>query len=205
MKEKWKYDVSHIRTLDGIRALAILILAWFHIWQWSWLQPIKDVPALSIINQTQLNFDWIVRYGSQMVDVMLLISGFCLFLPYAKNMVLGSPEPDIKTFYKKRVARIFPSYYFAVFLSFIVAVITKGYASSSDMWNDLLPHLFFVHTYNRISYMSPQIIGVLWTLAIEVQFYVIFPFVAKLFRKWTWQTYLGMVAISILLGYTHHQ
>ena len=118
MKEKWKYDVSHIKTLDGIRALAILILAWFHIWQWSWLQPIKDVPALSIINQTQLNFDWIVRYGSQMVDVMLLISGFCLFLPYAKNMVLGSPEPDIKTFYKKRVARIFPSYYFAVFFSF---------------------------------------------------------------------------------------
>lgn len=196
MKEKWKYDVSHIKTLDGIRALAILILAWFHIWQWSWLQPIKDVPALSIINQTQLNFDWIVRYGSQMVDVMLLISGFCLFLPYAKNMVLGSPEPDIKTFYKKRVARIFPSYYFAVFFSFIVAVITKGYASSSDMWNDLLPHLFFVHTYNRISYMSPQIMGVLWTLAIEVQFYVIFPFVAKIFRKWTWQTYLGMVAIS---------
>ncbi len=35
-----EYDVHYIGVLDGIRAIAILIIAWYHIWQQSWLMPI---------------------------------------------------------------------------------------------------------------------------------------------------------------------
>lgn len=32
-------DTRHVDTCDGVRALAILIVAWYHIWQQSWLYP----------------------------------------------------------------------------------------------------------------------------------------------------------------------
>ena len=195
-KKEWKFSVNYLNALDGIRALAILIVAWYHLWQASWLQPVKNTDLLSIFNVNTINLDWMVRTGYQMVDVMLLISGFCLFLPYAKSIVFGSKEPDIKTFYKKRVARIAPSYYLCILIVFIVAVAGRQYTNNSDMWKDLVSHLFFVHNYTKQGYIYTKLNGVLWTLAIEVQFYLIFPFVAKLFKKKPVITYFVMVAMS---------
>ena len=197
MGEKdWRYSDRYIKVLDGIRAIAILIIAWYHIWQQSWVQPIKEVELLSVFHCNSINFDWLVRTGFEMVDMMLLLSGFCLFLPYARSMVYGIDEPNTKEFYKKRVARIVPSYLVAIVVALIVAVSNGEYADSSEMWGDLLPHLFFGHTFWEQSYVYTKLNGVLWTLAVEVQFYLIFPLVAKLFKRWMCQTYFVMVAIS---------
>ena len=69
---------SHIGVLDGIRAIAIFLVAWYHIWQQSWLQPLTE----------HVNLDGLVRNGSILVDMMILLSGFCLFLPYARDLSL---------------------------------------------------------------------------------------------------------------------
>ena len=38
------YEIHHIGVLDGIRALAVLVVVWFHFWQQSWIMPhIGDV------------------------------------------------------------------------------------------------------------------------------------------------------------------
>ena len=100
------YQTEHIDVLDGIRAISILIVVWFHFWQQSWLMPIVG----------DFNIDWIPRNGALLVDMMILLSGFCLFLPYARSMVYGSNTQTTKTFYVKRGARILPSYYFSVLL-----------------------------------------------------------------------------------------
>lgn len=196
MEKNWKYKIDYIPVLDGIRALAIFIVAWYHIWLISWLQPVKEVPFLKIFNIQQINLDWMVRTGYQMVDVMLLLSGFCLFLPYAKSMVLGEKEPELKKFYKNRVARICPSYYICIIVMLIFAFVRKEFASNGDMWKDLLSHLFFVQNYSKVGYMSTKLNGVLWTLAVEVQFYLIFPLIAKCFKKKPVWTYGIMVATS---------
>lgn len=197
MKEQErKYSDGYIKVLDGIRAMAILIIVWYHIWQQSWLQPIKEIGLLSVFHCNPINLDWLVRTGFEMVDMMLLLSGFCLFLPYAKSMVYGVEEPSKKEFYKKRVARIVPSYLVAILIAFIVAVANGEYADSGEMWGDLIPHLFFGHNFWEQSYIYTKLNGVLWTLAVEVQFYLLFPIVAKLFKRWMCQTYFCMVAIS---------
>ncbi len=197
MREKqWRYDDTHIDVLDGIRAIAVFIVAWFHIWQISWKSPYLNLSFLGFDNFTGLDATWFVRFGYEMVDMMLLLSGFCLFLPYAKSMVYGVKEPDIKLFYKKRVARIFPSYYFAILVALILACINQAYATQSDLWKDLLPHLTFTHTYFKESYIFTHSNGVLWTLAIEVQFYLLFPWIAKLFKKYMVGTYFTMVALA---------
>ncbi len=184
-----QYDIRYIGVLDGIRALAVIIVVWFHFWQQSWLMPtVGDV-----------SFNWIPQTGYLLVDCMILLSGFCLFLPYARSMVYGEKVQSTPTFYMKRVARIMPSYYVAVFIAlFCFALPMKEYASNSDLWKDLIPHLTFTHNLFPESYTMTHLNGVLWTVAVEMQFYLVFPLLAKAFQKKPMVTYWCMTAVGIL-------
>ncbi len=183
------YQTDHIDVLDGVRAIAILIVVWFHFWQQSWLMPIVG----------DINIDWIPRNGALLVDMMILLSGFCLFLPYARSMVYGTPTPTAKTFYIKRGARILPSYYFSVLLIlFLFALPLKEYVSNGIMWKDLLTHLFFVNNFSYDTLVGTKLNGVLWTVAVEVQFYLLFPLLAKWFQKRPILTYSGMTLLGLV-------
>ena len=89
-----RIDFTHVDVLDGVRAAAILIVFWFHVWQQSWLIPIFETPWLSWLGITRINLDAVPRTGYLFVDLMLLISAFCLFLPHARAALLGEPVPD---------------------------------------------------------------------------------------------------------------
>ncbi len=183
------YNPHRIDVLDGIRAVSILIVVWFHFWQQSWLMPIVG----------KFNLDWLPRNGAILVDMMILLSGFCLFLPYAREMVYGEKAPKVTEFYIKRVARIIPSYYVAVFLVLFCFALPLGqYATSTDMWKDLVPHLFFVHNFFPESMQWTKLNGALWTVAVEVQFYLLFPLLARCFQKKPLLTYFAMVAVGLL-------
>jgi len=183
------YQTKHIDVLDGIRAIAILIVVWFHFWQQSWLMPIVG----------DFNIDWIPRNGSLLVDMMILLSGFCLFLPYARGMVYGTPTPTTKTFYIKRGARILPSYYFSVLIVlFFFALPLKEFANKDFMWKDILAHTFFVHNFSYDTLVGTKLNGVLWTVAVEVQFYLLFPLLAKWFQKKPLLTYSGMTLVGLI-------
>jgi len=183
------YQHNHIDVLDGIRAVAILIVVWFHFWQQSWLMPIAG----------DFNIDWIPRNGALLVDMLILLSGFCLFLPYARSMVYETEAPHAKSFYKKRVARIFPSYYFNVFLVLFLFALPLGeYAAKGFMWKDLLSHIFFVNNLSYDTLVATKLNGVLWTVAVEVQFYLIFPLLAKWFQKRPIPTYSCMTLIGLI-------
>lgn len=183
------YQTEHIDVLDGVRAIAILIVVWFHFWQQSWLMPIVG----------DFNIDWIPRNGALLVDMMILLSGFCLFLPYARSMVYGTSAPTAKTFYVKRGARILPSYYFSVLLVlFLFALPLKEYVNKGVMWKDLLTHLFFVNNFSYDTLIGTKLNGVLWTVAVEVQFYLLFPLLAKWFQKRPILTYSGMTLLGLI-------
>ena len=99
-------DTRHVDVLDGVRALCIFIVAWYHIWQQSWLWPVLSVGGAT------LNLDPLVRSGYIWVDAMLLISGFLLYLPYAREMDSPLPSlPETKGFFVRRALRILPSYW----------------------------------------------------------------------------------------------
>lgn len=182
------YEIYHIKVLDGIRAIAILIIAWYHIWQQSWL-----TPALG-----DLSLDWLVRNGSILVDMMILLSGFCLFLPYAREMVYGEKTASAGEFYIKRVARIAPSYYVSLLLVFFLFALPLGeYGDNlAFMGEDVLSHITFTHNlFGDVVYGS-HLNGVLWTVGVEVQLYLFFPLLAKWFRRWPVFTYVGMLLVG---------
>lgn len=182
------YETGHIGVLDGIRAIAILIVVWFHLWQQSWLSPEAGA----------LHLDWIPRTGYLMVDMMIFLSGFCLFLPYARTMVYGEKKQPVSEFYVKRAARILPSYYVAIAVALIFALAMGMCVDNNALLGDLVPHVFFVHNFFPSAVINSKLNGVLWTVAVEVQLYLFFPLYARAFQKKPIVTYVGMVLIGLL-------
>src|SRR5437588_10067796 len=100
-----------IPVLDGARAIACLMVIWFHIYRiprdfhiWN-AQP-SDHPVLN-------SFLYFGKYG---VTLFFVLSGFLLFLPFAKALLFGKTWPSIRQFYLRRVLRILRAYYLSLIL-----------------------------------------------------------------------------------------
>ncbi len=175
---------------DGFRALAMLGVMWFHIWQQSWLSPRFTLLGITF------DFTHVVRTGYLFVDVFLLLSGFLMFMPYAASALDKTDAPSILNFYKKRALRILPPYYLCILILFISASLNGEYYTRGEMLRDILSHLTLTHTFFTDTYLFTHLNVPLWTIAIEAQFYVLFPFIARAFRKFPLLTYAVMVSVS---------
>ena len=185
-------DAKHLDVLDGVRVLCILLVGWFHIWQQSWLSPQFEVLGEFV------SLDFLLRSGYIWVDGLLLLSGFLLYLPYAQA---GSRLPAVGAFYKRRLIRILPSYLLCVVPMFIISCVRGDYLKTSDAVLDILSHLTFTHNLFYFSYFRSPLNGALWTLAVEMQFYLLFPFLARAFRKLPIVTYFAMAGAAFAFRY----
>ena len=104
--------------------------------------------------------------------------------------------PAIWPFYKKRLIRILPSYLLCILPMFVIAVLQGRYHSLQDALWDLLPHLTFTHTLFYPSYHGTLLNGALWTLGVEMQFYLLCPFLARAFRRHPGITWAVMTGIA---------
>ena len=178
---------NRIPELDGWRVLLVFIVSWFHIWQQSWL-----APALG-----SYSLDYLVRSGYMPVDGTILLSGFLLFLPWAKAMHDHTPLPSARDYYRRRIARIVPSYYAFILLSLAIIILPQGqYPSVGRAVVDLLTHFSFTHTFSRVTYLGSPIFGGTWTLAVEAQMYLLFPLLARAASQKPLAVFLGMAAFS---------
>ncbi len=181
-------STKHVGVLDGVRVLCVFLVAWFHVWQQSWLTPTLHWFGHSI------SLDFVVRSGYIFVDGLILLSGFLLFLPYARHKVEGEKLPSIRDFYVKRVMRIVPSYYFCIFVILLfIALPQNKYSSAGAMIKDVLMHMTFTHTLSSATYLQTPLNGALWTLGVEAHAYLVFPLLARGFVKKPFLTALLMM------------
>lgn len=192
-------DTRYVDACDGVRALAILIVGWYHIWQQSWL-----APNLVLFGRW-VSFDPLVRSGYMWVDLVLLVSGFVLYLPWARAQEGRAPYAAAD-FYAKRLFRVHPSYLLAVLAVLPVSVLCGMYADGGSIALDLVSHLTYTHTFFYNAYYATNLGGPLWTLAIEMQFYLIFPLLARSFRRAPGATFaamtFGALAFRLWVGQT---
>jgi len=134
---------------------------------------------------------------------------FHQYLPYAQAQEDEKALPRVLPFYRNRILRIVPSYYFNILIMlFFVALPQKLYMAgdrvtldTTRMLKDLAAHATFTHTLFDFSYIGSPLNGSLWTLGVEMQFYLIFPLLARLFGKKPLLTYLGMTGVAF--GYRY--
>ncbi len=170
-----------LAPLDGLRGIAILLVVWYHVWQITWL------PAPSA------TLEFLPETGFAGVDLFFFLSGFVISYPFLVARAAGGPEPGWRDFAYRRFIKIVPSY-----LLSIAILIATGYArfdSAGDAFASIAAHLIFVHSWWQSTFGS--INGVLWSLAVEVQFYAIFPLVWWCFRRRALVTAGAMVAIAL--------
>ena len=182
---------SRAAAADFLRVLSIALVAWYHFWQQSWLNPNFSVFGLDI------DMYPIIRVGYMFVYNMILISGFVLMLSR-----LSGRYKSARAFYKARAVRILPSYLFCLIVFLFVSNMKGGtydwFGGREHMRQDILAHLTFTHNLFPQTYTNTGLNAALWTVAVEVQFYAVFPLLGRLFEKRPFKTYLGMVLISTL-------
>ena len=188
---KQRADKLEIGVLYGFRALMVLFVMNYHLWQQSWISQ-----TVTLFGQ-RISFDFWTRSSYLFVDGMILLSGFLLYLPYARQIQEGTPVPSMKRFYFNRAVRILPSYLFAVLMAlFFIAIPQNLYHSTQAMVKDVASHLTFTFLFWPATYVSTPLNVALWTIAVEMQFYLIFPLLARAMRKRPALTAGGMMLLA---------
>jgi len=125
-------------------------------------------------------------FGHLAVAAFIVISGFCLQTSLFNRGDGSIKEP--KKFFKRRALRILPPYYACLAISLVVAlyVTPLGHGLPFSLYlpvtpNVVLSHLFLVHNWSP-DWMY-KINGVLWSIAIEAQLYLLFPLLVWLLNK----------------------
>lgn len=181
-----KQNARYADAADLLRVLCTLLVAAYHIWQQSWLNPAFSVAGIRVDLRDQ------VATGYLGVELLLMLSGFLLYLPYASGKT-----PSIGSFYKKRALRILPSYWFCILVMLFAFALPQGqYASAGAMWKDLAAHATFTHNLFRETYFATPLNGAMWTLAVEAQFYLIAPLLCRAFRRRPAAVYAAMLLVS---------
>ena len=127
-------EKSRSRTIDSLRAIAALAVVLGHT-----VKPTTPVGNL----------------GSIGVYLFFLVSGYCIILSLAK---LG--EHPVRTFFVRRVFRLYPAYWVAIFL--IVVVAPAAFTPKQILMN---------MTMFQYAFRVVDVNGVFWTLFVEWLFY----------------------------------
>jgi peptidoglycan/LPS O-acetylase OafA/YrhL len=158
-----------MRSLNGIRGIAVILVLAVHF------------DNLAVLPQTLLLFRWAGRamsWGWCGVDLFFVLSGFLItgILLDTKNT-----EKRFQAFYSRRIRRIFPLYYALVLPCLAVSVflryspLGKTYGPSPMGWVTYLLYLQnWWEPFADLHHM--RFLGPFWSLAIEEQFYLIWPF-----------------------------
>lgn len=161
-------DADRPAAADLLRVVAAWAVATFHIWQQSWFS---------------LGSDHWQRAGSIGGDLLVMLSAFCLFLPWANARQRGEPLPNCRPadFYRRRAARLLPAYYANLLASFLIALKRHGWSRALGL--DLAAHLTLTQQLFPRSYIGTLLNGVTWTLTVFALFYLVFPLLAPLCAK----------------------
>jgi peptidoglycan/LPS O-acetylase OafA/YrhL len=163
--------------LDGLRAFAVLSVLVAHFWQ----------PG---------PFPWILRQvdpGFLGVRLFFVLSGFLItrILIECRDHAEAAAANRllmVRQFYGRRVLRIFPLYYFIVLVGILADV-----RPARDMWPWLVTYTS--NFYTALWQQNPAYFGHFWTLAVEEQFYLVWPWLVIFTpRRWL------MVVVSVAVG-----
>lgn len=131
---------------------------------------------------------WMVALGGWGVGVFFVLSGLCIHLPMARRLALD-PSADLALgpYYRRRFTRIYPPHLVALVGSAAVALaLPPPYLGTtfltSPTWGLFAAHLAMVHSLIPGAIFS--ISSVLWTIALETHFYLLYPLLLAARRRY---------------------
>ncbi len=183
--------------LNGLRFFAALAVIFTHVEllkkflgfgsHWLDLEKISyDTPIEAIVRR---EISWITPFisnsGPLGVVFFFVLSGFLitylLFVEKEKTGVIA-----VKDFYIRRILRIWPLYFLVFVLGFMVLpnfewfeVKVQTRAMNAYYWENFFLYLFFLPNLAFSMFIAVPNIGQLWSIGVEEQFYLIWPWLMK--------------------------
>ena len=174
-----QYRRGHSKSIDGIRGCAIILVLIYH--------------CLEI---TFFPYSVLSKIGWIGVDLFFVLSGFLITgILYDTK---GSKN-YLSVFLFKRILRIFPLYYLALSIFFIVLLIPNITSTNSFLnkghFDDIIYYLTFTQNirFSMHGFGITDILNHFWSLAIEEQFYLVWPIIIMFTKR------NKIILISILI------
>lgn len=176
-------------VINGLRGAAIVAVVWHHLFG-IYFKGGSDLALAPEIRQPL----FFLSYGWIGVQLFFVLSGFVLYLPFARGRAKMDTAADWKKFYLRRAARLLPLYYIVALLCLVLNQVPPVHdlrlplelVSIAGALFTFAPHGFQPH-------LNPP----LWSLGVEIWFSVLFPLAVLAFRRWgPARTILAATALS---------
>lgn len=168
-----------MRALDGLRLCAALMVGAFHFIGTHDADPVWGENALTIFPA----LGYVAGYGWLGVEIFFVISGFVI--------CMSSWGRSLGSFFRSRVVRLYPAYWAAVLLTYVV-ITAAPVLTSPDRTPSLaaaIANLTMLHE----PMGATAVDSVYWTLWVEMRFYLLFALVVA-----TGLTYRKVVGFALL-------
>ncbi|SDD48399.1 acyltransferase family protein [Paraburkholderia lycopersici] len=194
-------ELAGEHLIEALRGFAALLVAYFHCRQVTWIGMGAFHQLHASLASPGTIAAWLtlpVAWGSAGVPVFFVISGYCIHRSGAARLV-ANPEfrLDAKQFWLRRFVRIYPVLFAALLLTLAADSISLTLLPASHKINDIGVHPFLVNLFSLQgaagkTYGSN---GALWTLSLEVQFYLLYPLLFAARRRFGLNVVLAAVAL----------
>ncbi|MFC5826931.1 acyltransferase family protein [Nonomuraea insulae] len=154
---------SRDAALDGIRAIAAL-----GVW-------LLHVGSNTGVMYREGMIPWMMSRLGIAVPIFFLLSGLLLYRPWARAVIENTPRPRPLRYLWRRVLRVMPVYWLVAGLAL--------WAWSSFDWAGWLKWMLLAQNYFPDD-PAPDGLYQMWTLPIEMSFYVLLPVLAWLLHRW---------------------
>ena len=205
MPDTNRLSQSRYEELDSLRGLAALaVMAHHFLFIFPFIHPYQNIhhPFLQVITFSPLHLFWT---GYESVLLFFVLSGFVLSLPFN-----GGRAPTYRSFIIKRIFRIYFPYLAAILLAVgLMTLFSRGGIEGLSSWfnstwlafdlRSFLKHLSLIALpFNEAGRYDP----VVWSLAIEMQISILFPFLFLAVFFFGWKRALAGAALLAWLSYT---
>ena len=153
---------GRLRFLDGLRGIAALAVAWFHFYWWT---PLREPMHAALPAPLHV----LMRNGWMGVQIFFVLSGFVIAFSVRDARV--TPR-FVGRFALRRSIRLDPPYWITIGMAVGIAALSQVVLARPvpvPSWRAVLAHV----TYTQNILGIPNIVSVFWTLAYEVQFYLV--------------------------------
>ncbi|MEL6940639.1 MAG: acyltransferase, partial [Cyanobacteria bacterium J06598_1] len=159
-----------------------------------WDEAIATLSKGGTKNIVETGLEILISAGAAGVNVFLVISGFGLTASWWKRYgSQGIEKIPLAEFWRKRVFRIFPSFWVAMALSVLLYFLNSSWAPfgqtiwQQELWSPVFALLATISTLrNFIPDYYYFLNGAWWYVGLCLQLYLIFPYLVRLGCRWGW-------------------
>lgn len=183
-----KSAIGYLSNLDVLRFFLALFVVVFHVPEISKNSGLPHYDGLPLL-----------RRGNEAVYWFFVLSGFLLSLLATREQSNG--QFNIRRFFMRRVLRIWPVYFLVSFFGLlfyyvVLPLLHIPFENKAGFETALLLQSFFLSNILHAFYDPGGILTITWSVSVEEQFYLFFPFLVFFVYRWF---FLKRVVVVLLL------